>query len=193
MMKNNNILFAILGIILFAILAFVFVSQKAEIPPENITESEISNFEECIAAGNPVMESYPRQCRDGDRTFVEKIGNELSKVELIRIDYPRPNQTINSPFTVKGEARGTWFFEASFPVELINRDGHIIAQGIATAQGEWMTEEFVPFETVLEFDMQEAHNSKGTLILKKDNPSGLPENDDSLKVPVIIGNVSSES
>ena len=33
----------------------------------------IQNFEECVQAGNPVMESYPRQCRDGDKTFVENI------------------------------------------------------------------------------------------------------------------------
>ena len=25
---------------------------------------EVSNFDECVAAGYPVMESYPRQCRD---------------------------------------------------------------------------------------------------------------------------------
>ena len=36
--------------------------------------SSINNFDECIAAGNPAMESHPRQCRtaDGDH-FVEKI------------------------------------------------------------------------------------------------------------------------
>ncbi len=32
----------------------------------------IDGFEECIAAGNPVMESYPRQCRDAvGNLFVE--------------------------------------------------------------------------------------------------------------------------
>ena len=25
----------------------------------------LKSFEECVAAGFPVMESYPRQCRDG--------------------------------------------------------------------------------------------------------------------------------
>jgi eight-cysteine-cluster-containing protein len=31
-------------------------------------------FEECAAAGNPVMESYPRQCRSADgRLFVEDV------------------------------------------------------------------------------------------------------------------------
>jgi hypothetical protein len=35
----------------------------------------VTNFEECAAAGNPVMESYPRQCRDpvSGRTFTEII------------------------------------------------------------------------------------------------------------------------
>jgi hypothetical protein len=37
---------------------------------ENI---EINNFEDCIAAGNPAMESYPRQCRANGKTFVEEI------------------------------------------------------------------------------------------------------------------------
>ena len=33
----------------------------------------ITNFDECVAAGNPVMESYPEQCRTPDgRTFVNE-------------------------------------------------------------------------------------------------------------------------
>jgi hypothetical protein len=39
---------------------------KKETPP-------VTSFEECVAAGNPVMESYPRQCRHGDQTFTEII------------------------------------------------------------------------------------------------------------------------
>jgi hypothetical protein len=34
---------------------------------------EINSFEECVVAGNPVMESYPRQCRASGETFVEEI------------------------------------------------------------------------------------------------------------------------
>ncbi len=34
----------------------------------------ISTFEECVAAGNPVMESYPRQCRSqAGAIFIEEI------------------------------------------------------------------------------------------------------------------------
>ncbi len=35
--------------------------------------SNINSFEECVAAGNPVMESYPRQCNAGGKTFTEEI------------------------------------------------------------------------------------------------------------------------
>jgi len=40
---------------------------------------QITNFEECVNAGNPVMESYPRQCRTPDgKHFVETISDPLS-------------------------------------------------------------------------------------------------------------------
>jgi len=36
--------------------------------------SGVNSFEDCVAAGNAVMESYPRQCRTGDGLhFVEEI------------------------------------------------------------------------------------------------------------------------
>lgn len=146
---------------------------------------KITNFQECIDAGNPAMESYPRQCRVGEQTFVEYIGNENEKVDLIFLDSPRPNQTIKSPLIVKGQARGFWFFEGDFPVVLTNWDGLIIGQGIAVAQGEWMTEKFVPFQAVIKFETPEYKNN-GTLILQKDNPSDLPEHDDALEIPVFF-------
>jgi len=76
-------------------------------------------------------------------------------------------------------------FEGDFPVILTNWDGEIIAEGYATAQGDWMTEDFVPFTVEIIFKISDNWpNNKGTLILRKDNPSGLPENDDALEVPV---------
>lgn len=116
------------------------------------------------------------------------ISDSLEKADLIRVDTPKPNQTISSPLTITGVARGYWFFEASFPVVLVNWDGLIIAQGIATATvGDWMTTEFIPFEANLTWVVdKEAYSDKGTLILRKDNPSGLPEHDDALEIPIIF-------
>lgn len=43
-----------------------------------VQEQKINSFEECVAAGYPVAESYPRQCMTPDKTFVEEIPKEES-------------------------------------------------------------------------------------------------------------------
>lgn len=108
---------------------------------------------------------------------------------LIRLESPLPYSEVASPLAISGKARGNWFFEASFPVFLVDWDGKIIAQGIATAGSEWMTTDFVPFTATLTFnkaDISGQYSNRGALILKKDNPSGLPQYDDALEVPVLL-------
>lgn len=100
----------------------------------------------------------------------------------IRVSAPSPGALIASPLTVTGEARGIWYFEASFPVRLIDAAGNQLAIVPAQAKGEWMTSNFVPFEVQLSFGAPPA--GSGFLILQKDNPSGLPEHADSLVIPV---------
>lgn len=141
------------------------------------------NFEECVAMGNPVMESYPRQCKHGEETFVEEVEDySTGKENLIRVSNPVPNQEITSPFAASGEARGYWFFEASFPISILDGNGNEIVMGIAEAQGEWMTEDFVPFLSNIVFEKPETSN--GTIVFHRDNPSGLPENDNSIEIPI---------
>ena len=154
------------------------------IKKENQPAREITNFNECTEAGNPIMESYPRRCNGDGKSFTEDIGNELEKMDLIRIEYPRPNSEVESPLAVRGQARGNWYFEASFPVQLYDQKGNLLATGIAQAQDDWMTEEFVEFKADVVFNKPEGNS--GTLILKKDNPSGLSEYDDFLEVPVLF-------
>ena len=150
---------------------------------EGIFRGEINDFDGCVEAGYAILESYPRQCRVSDgRGFIEDIGNELEKSDLIRVSKPRPNETIISPLKIRGEARGFWFFEASFPVKLFDANGLLLAAIPAQASGDWMTEDFVSFEAEIEFQLPETE--KGTLILEKDNPSGIPEYGDELEIPV---------
>lgn len=120
-------------------------------------------------------------------------GDMAEKPNLIRVFTPRINTIVSSPLVIKGEARGNWYFEASFPVVLTDWDGRIIAEHYAQAQTDWMTTDFVPFETTLEFESpafsgtDESHFSRrGYLILKKDNPSGLPQYDDAIEIPVFF-------
>ena len=169
----------ILITVLILILIAIFINWYYQTIKDSAT---INNFEECTAAGYPIMESYPQQCKINGQTFVQDIGNELEKLDLIRIDQPRPNALIQSPLEIRGEARGYWFFEADFPVKLLDNNGQELGIAIVKTSANWMTEDFVPFEATLEF--QEPVTNRGVLILEKDNPSGLPEHADELRVPV---------
>lgn len=101
---------------------------------------------------------------------------------LIRVAAPVADALVTSPLVVRGEARGTWYFEATFPVTLLDADGKPVVRGFATAQGEWMTESFVPFKAELAFTAPAS--ASGTLLIEKANASGLPEHAAELRIPV---------
>lgn len=163
--------------IIFALLVVLFIVRGSE-------DTWLCIDGEWVKHGVP---SAPKPTEPCDNGKIES--NELEKIDLIRINTPRPNQVITSPLLIKGEARGYWFFEGDFPVILTNWDGLIIAEGFVTTKEEWMTEDFITFEGTLEFEKPEIINGfsrRGTLILRKDNPSGLPEYDDALEIPVFF-------
>lgn len=127
--------------------------------------------------------------KGNDNFGEEKNTTEDQAIEIkndkIVVDLPKPNEQVTSPVKISGKARGIWFFEASFPVIVKDSNGKVVGQAAAHAKGEWMTAEFVPFEAEVNYDLNENISSKeGKIILKKDNPSGLPENDDSVEIPV---------
>ncbi len=43
----------------------------------NSPDVQITDFESCVAAGNPVMESYPEQCNDGNNTYTKDYTGEF--------------------------------------------------------------------------------------------------------------------
>lgn len=186
-MKNSKLIAVLIVIIILLGAAVVWLSDKANKaePLPQPTVSTITSFEECAAAGNPVMESFPRKCNANGETFTEVIAGVTDMDDMIRVSSPAINSKIKSPLVIKGEARGNWFFEASFPVILTNWDGLIIAEGYATAEGEWMTTDFVPFTSTITFT-KPSYGERGFLILKKDNPSGLPEHDAAIEIPVFF-------
>ena len=112
---------------------------------------------------------------------IDPTGN--CKEDQIVLEHPLPGKVVRSPLRIQGRAKGSWFFEGDFPVLLTDWDGRIIAQGIASAQGEWMSEDFVPFSSRLEFD-HPSYGQRGTLILRKDNPSDNPALDNALEIPL---------
>lgn len=111
-----------------------------------------------------------------------------SAAGTIVITSPKANTKIKSPVKISGQVKG-WFFEASFPIVIVDWDGRIIGEGIASSIGDWMSAEFVPFEAEISFTKPldaGPQSERGAIILKKDNPSGLSKHDASAEVPIIF-------
>ena len=104
---------------------------------------------------------------------------------FITVEIPAPGAVIESPLTIRGRARGTWFFEGDFPILLKDTDGDVIARSYVTAAKESMTTDFVDFSGSLSFTRPKP-GSPGTLVFMKDNPSDRAELDDSTAIPVFF-------
>lgn len=123
-----------------------------------------------LSLSNPILPTY----------YSQQIASTTLEVH---VSNPITNTTVASPLTVTGEARGSWFFEGSFPITLTDSVGHILVQSHVTATSNWQTNDFVPFSASLSFAKQKS-GSVGYLILRKDNPSGLAKNDAAVEISV---------
>ncbi len=90
---NKNILLIVALIIIATLLGIIFIDRDSgdnvlvDDAVVNVNDNDngsvdddseiiVTNFEECIAAGNPAMESYPRQCIHEGQHFVEDISGD---------------------------------------------------------------------------------------------------------------------
>ena len=174
-MTMNKILLAIV-ILLLALGAWIAFAEPFAVPTSNDDGEEDTTDE-----GND-DDNDEQEEADGKADDDPLLDAIEAKSNLIRVESPEPYEAVESPLFITGVARGTWYFEASFPVSLVDENGDVIASGIATAQDEWMTEAFVPFTATLIWSNTLAEPA--FVILQKDNPSGLPEYDDELRIPV---------
>lgn len=64
--KQQKVIALVVVFLLIVVGIYLLTSSKSSI--------KITNFEECITAGYPIQESYPRQCRAPDgQVFIEEI------------------------------------------------------------------------------------------------------------------------
>lgn len=115
--------------------------------------------------------------------LVDEQGSGAS--DLIQVTTLRAGDSITSPVTISGRARGQWYFEAEFPVRILDRTGKELGKTNARAGGEWMTEEFVSFTATITF--MAPSTDQGVLVFEKSNPSGLAENTAEFRLPVRFG------
>lgn len=188
-MKTQSYLFGVLVIVLAltALGGAGYLAVATKTPPTPI----IATFFDCIKAGYPVFESNPEECKspDGRSFFAEVVApttatatpaalpeqSAISTTTTPTLLKPGKSEKIKSPLTIEGSAFGSWYFEGSFPIILTDANGKVLAQTNAKAIGDWMSTGSVPFSATLSWATSTA--TSGVLILKKDNPSGIPELD----------------
>ena len=101
----------------------------------------------------------------------------------VLVDSPERGALVTSPLRVTGKARGSWYFEAEFPIRVLNSRDEMIGTGIARAQGDWQTSDYVPFEASIVFPAP-PEDTTGFVVIEKSNPSGLAQNAAESRVPV---------
>jgi hypothetical protein len=166
---SRNLLIVALGIIIMSIIGYAFYVTYFVAAPIPQTQEDVTEQPGTI----------PPLVRED-----EIFHYTNASADHIIVDLPTPGAVTGKSFSVLGRARGNWFFEASFPVELKDEQGNILGQGIAQAQSDWMTTEFVSFKA--DISAPESFIGKAVLILKRDNPSGLPEYDGSVSFPITV-------
>lgn len=178
-MNNNRALkalvigMAILAAILLAV--FIFVpSKKTEAPTGavNGNGTAASGSISGTVSGTP---SIPP-----DASGLYSYTSLRGKVIKISI---ASDQKIVSPLRITGNVPAGWAFEASFPVEI--RDAAEVVRGRNPASvPNWQSPTGAWFGATISFTAPVPGMKIGTLILKKDNPSGLPQNEDELRIPI---------
>ena len=102
----------------------------------------------------------------------------------VTVTTPQSGATVAHSFEVAGTAPGPWFNEAVFPIQVRDPKGTLIAAAQGHAQGEWTTTALVTFTAQVTVDA--SYKGPAQLVLLKDNESGLPQNDDSVMIPITV-------
>lgn len=173
----------------FADTCYEFESRVAQAQFSNFEPGAVERFgdealDDVLTSLTDIVESV--ELPDGrDGLWSRDLGSDTLVEDIqVRGVEPAAGSSVSSPIELTGEALGVWFFEGTFPYRLQTESGDVLASGAVEAEGDWMTTDFVPFGASIEYDV--ATETPGRLVLMNDNPSGLPENDASLTIPLTL-------
>lgn len=96
----------------------------------------------------------------------------------------KPGQEVSSKMTATGSIKGAYFFEANIGINVLDANKKLLRAGSGMATTDWMTSGPVTFTTNLDFTG--LPQGSAFIEIHNDNASGLPENDKSILIPVVI-------
>ncbi len=137
-------------------------------------------------SGPTISPLAPSEIIKATASHLPPLSHQATRDE-ITISAPSAGDVVYSPIAVSGMARGSWFFEASAPVNIIDLNGALIGTGHIQAQGDWMTSDFVPFTGSINFKTVTG-STAGIVLFENDNPSGQASTSKYLAVPIVFAN-----
>jgi len=121
-----------------------------------------------------------------DHSMVPQSSDDATTTsDMPTVFSPADGQTVASPIHVNGKVSGNWFFEGSFPVELIDANGDVIATSTAQTSGDWATTSVIDFSATLYY-AKATTTERALIMLKNDDPSGDPARDRESFIQVIL-------
>lgn len=162
MMKKTVLIVFVLAVLIALVFAVRFVFRGLE-------DTWVCDDGIWTKHGNPRRPAPQTPCGNHTETKTPVASSSpFVYKDLIRIDSPAQNSKVSttSPIKFSGAARGSWYFEATFPVQILDEDGKIIGTSTARAQGEWTKENLVPFEGEIKFEKPKG--KMGKIIFKDD-------------------------
>lgn len=103
---------------------------------------------------------------------------------LLRLDSPAPGAKLSSPFTVKGEASTSFFFEAAMPYQITDEEGNLIGEGFVKPKKFLMNTGVVTFDHKISYEAPAG--TKGFLRLKNNDASRVDKFERAMTIPVVL-------
>jgi len=110
----------------------------------------------------------------------EIIGNKDDLVSFSIL----PGSKVQGVVFYEGAVKGGYFFEGNILVNILDTNKNLLKAGNTMATTEWMTAEPVGFGGSIDFTL--LPKGPAYVEIHNDNASGLPENDKSILIPIVV-------
>lgn len=193
---KNSYLAASAAIIILVIGFWLFSSDSANAPTE--TPEVVREEKSPTTESKPKQQAAPKVTTPAPKPAeptpteptppAEPPAPKITYVNTSEADIfnvlPRAGDTVTAGITVSGSARGDWFTQGAFWVEVIAENGDVLIRNQVPSKGNSMTTGMVQFSSSVLISPN--YHGPATVRLVNDNPPGHPNPDRSVSIPVVV-------
>ena len=168
-MKKIKVTHILLVIIILLFIIGVYVFAKKANAPVTVNQNQNIKTPVVVDTTMPLLE---------DKTQILGQKDDLISFSIL------PFTKVHGILSYRGVIKGGYFFEGNIVIKILDVNKKVLKTSNAVAKGEWMTAGPVNFEGNIDF----TGLSKGSAYFEihNDNASGLPKNDKSILIPIVI-------